>query len=123
MNVLGIRFCTVSEDARSLAAFFDRLGLPQRDMGAAGVSDPGAFTGAVFPAADSWIEIWQQGENMPAGTMLQVVVDDADAFAAHARSNGLEPQGPMDMHGERIYFLEAPAGLKLSFQSALDESR
>jgi uncharacterized protein YndB with AHSA1/START domain len=96
MNVIGIRFCSVSEDARSLAGFLDQLGLPQRDMG---VSDTETFMGAVFPANDSWIEIWQSGEGMPAGIMLQVVVDDADAFADHARSNGLSPEGPMDAHG------------------------
>ena len=117
MKVLGIRFCSVSDEARALADFLDRLGLPQRDMG---VADADTFMGAVFPAQDSWIEIWQQGDGMPAGIMLQVVVDDADAFAAHARSNGLAPQGPMDAHGERIYFLEAPTGLKVSFQSALE---
>ena len=117
MKVLGIRFCSVSEDARSLADFLDKLGLPQRDMG---IDNADTFMGAVYPADNSWIEVWQQGEGMPAGIMLQVVVDDADAFAENARSNGLAPEGPMDMHGERIYFLEAPTGLKMSFQSALD---
>ena len=75
--------------------------------------------GAVFPAADSWIEIWPEGPEMPAGIMLQIVVDDADAFAAHAKTNGLDPQGPMDAHGERIYYLKAPSGLQISFQSSL----
>ena len=119
MKVLGIRFCSVSDDARSLAEFLNKLGLPQRDMG---VGDSETFMGAVFPAEDSWIEIGQQGDGMPPGIMLQVVVDDADAFAEHARSNGLEPQGPMDAHGERIYFMEAPTGLKMSFQSAVKET-
>ena len=40
---------------------------------------------------------------MPAGIMLQVEVDDADAVAEQARSQGLNPQGPMLAHGERIY--------------------
>ncbi len=115
MKVLSIRFCQVSDKARELAGFFDKLGLPQRDMGACEGAD---FSGAIYPAGDSWIEIWQAGNEMPAGTMLQVVVDDADAFAEHARSNGLEPQGPMDAHGERIYFLQAPGGLQVAFQSA-----
>ena len=115
MKVLGIRFCTVTEEGPALAGFLDKLGLPQRDMGQ---GDSDAFMGAVFPAGDdSWVEIWQPAEGMPAGVMLQVVVDDADAFAAHARDNGLEPQGPMDAHGERIYFLQAPSGLHVSFQS------
>ena len=56
---------------------------------------------------------------MPAGIMLQIEVDDADAFAAHAKANGLEAQGPMDAHGERIYFFKAPTGLQVSFQSKL----
>ena len=118
MEVIGIRFCSVAEEAPELAAFLSKLGLPQRDMGAA---DADAFPGAVFPARDSWIEVWKNGPDMPEGIMLQVVVDDADAFAEHARSNGLEPQGPMDAHGERIYFLKAPTGLQMSFQSASKE--
>jgi len=47
------------------------------------------------------------------------VVDDAAAFAAHAKKNGLDPQGPVDAHGERIYFLQAPSGLPITFQSTL----
>ena len=116
MEVIGIRYCSVAEEAESLAAFLGALGLPQRDMG---VTESESFPGAVFPAGDSWIEVWKNGPDMPEGVMLQVVVDDADAFAEHARSNGLDPQGPMDAHGERIYFLQAPTGLQMSFQSAL----
>jgi len=56
---------------------------------------------------------------MPAGIMLQIVVDDADAWAENARKNGLEPSGPIDDHGERIYYLKAPGGLPISFQSTL----
>ena len=120
MNVLGIRFCTVSDEAPALASFLDQLGLPQRDMGQ-GSNDP--FMGAVFPAGDhSWVEMWQPAEGMPVGVMLQVIVDDADAFADNARSNGLDPQGPMDAHGERIYFLKAPSGLQMSFQSKTGEA-
>ena len=115
MKVLGIRFCTVTDEAPELAGFLDQLGLPQRDMGQA---KDGPFMGAVFPAGeDSWVEMWQPAEGMPVGVMLQVIVDDADAFAEHARSNGLDPHGPMDAHGERIYFLKAPSGLQMSFQS------
>lgn len=116
MKLLGIRYCAVSELAEELAAFLESgLGLTPRDMGA--MSD--GFSGAVFPAGDSWIELWPESEGMPAMTMLQLVVDDADAFAAHARSTGLEPKGPMDAHGERIYYLTAPNGLPMSFQSRL----
>lgn len=117
MQVLGIRFCNVSPEAEALAEFLGRgLGLPERDLGYQG----DGFGGAVFPAGESWIEIWKDGPQMPAGVMLQIVVDDADAFAAHAKDNGLEPSGPMDAHGERIYFIEAPGGLQVSFQSKLD---
>ena len=118
MEVIGIRFCSVAEEAADLAAFLSKVGLPQRDLGA---TESDSFSGAVFPAGDSWVEVWQKGPDMPEGVMLQVVVDDADAFAEHARSNGLEPHGPMDAHGERIYFLQAPTGLQMSFQSALPE--
>jgi hypothetical protein len=118
MNVLGIRFCSVSAEAESLATFLDGLGLSRMDLSAHGVSTE-PFGGAIFPAGTSWIEIWPQGPEMPAGVMLQIVVDDADAFAAHARANGLEPQGPTDAHGERIYFLQAPSRLPIAFQSKL----
>lgn len=115
MQVLGMRFCSVSPEAESQAKFLAALGLPQRSLGD-GTGE--AFAGAIFPAGTGWIELWRAGPGMPAGVMLQVVVDDADAFAAHARENGLEPQGPMDAHGERIYFLKMPGGLQMAFQSA-----
>jgi hypothetical protein len=120
MQVLGIRFCAVTPEAEALAGFLGKgLGLPEREMGDCG----DGFSGAVFPAGSSWIEIWKEGPEMPAGIMLQVVVDDADAFAEHARQSGLDPSGPVDAHGERIYFIEAPSGLQVSFQSQLSESR
>lgn len=115
MTVLGIRFCSVSEQASDLAACLDALGLPRKEDTTADA----AFTGAIFPAGSSWVEVWPAGEQMPAGIMLQIVVDDADAYAEQAKRNGLAPHGPMDAHGERIYFLQAPGGLQLSFQSAL----
>ncbi len=116
MKVLGIRFCAVAEEAEPMAQFFTKgLGLPERDLGG---SD--GFHGCVIPAGDSsWIEIWQKGEDMPVGLMLQLVVDDADAVAANARENGIEVQGPMEAHGERIYFAVAPGGLSVSFQQVL----
>jgi hypothetical protein len=118
VKVLGIRFCTVNDEAESLAHFFDSLGMP-RQMMAMPENVMDGFAGAVFPAGESWIEMWQVGPDMPAGVMLQVVVDDADAFAQHAKTNGLSPQGPVDAHGERIYYLQAPTGLQMSFQSKL----
>ncbi len=117
MNVLGIRFCAVAEEAQSMAEFFTKgLGLPERDLGGGD-----GFNGAVIPAGDSWIEIWQKAENMPVGLMLQIVVDDADAVAENARGNGIEVQGPMEAHGEKIYFAVAPGGLSVSFQEVLIE--
>lgn len=99
-----------------MAKFFDALGVPSMDLSKFGI-DPSM--GSIFTAGDSWIEVWHQGSQMPVGTMLQIVVDDADAFAAHARVNGLDPQGPTDAHGEHIYYLTAPSGLPVSFQSKL----
>lgn len=120
MKVLAIRFCTVSPEAAALAGFFGALGVPQMDLsGILPAPADGSFGGAIFTATDSWIEVWPEGPGMPPGTMLQIVVDDAEAFAAHARSNGLAPEGPMDAHGERIFFLKAPGGLSVAFQSAL----
>ena len=116
MEVLGIRFCAVAEEAQPMAEFFTKgLGLPERDLGGGE-----GFHGAVIPAGTSWIEIWQKGTDMPAGLMLQIVVDDADAVAATARDNGIEVNGPMEAHGEKIYFAVAPGGLSISFQQVVD---
>ncbi len=116
MKVLGIRYCAVTKDAEALARFLGQgLGLPEMDLG----MGAGKFSGAVFPAGESWVEIWPEGPQMPATTMLQIVVDDADAWAARARQGGLDPKGPTDAHGERIYMLTAPGGLAMSFQSKL----
>ena len=119
MKVLGMRFCKVAkkDNAQGLAEMLAKLGVAERKMEA----DGDGFQGAVFPIEhnqeNSWIEIWPAGPNMPEMTMLQIIVDDAEAFAEHARQNGLEPKGPDDAHGERIYYLEGPGGLPVSFQS------
>jgi hypothetical protein len=121
MKVLGIRFCAVDKAAQPLAEFLDSLGLERRPLesGEGGAGDE--FPGAVFPAgADSWIEMWPPSAGLPEGIMLQIVVDDADAFAEHARERGLAPQGPLESGGERIYFLRAPTGMPVSFQSVPD---
>ncbi len=119
VEVLGIRFCSVSTDAEELADFLGGgLGLPLMDWEVPTESKD--FMGAVFPAGDaSWIEVWPAGPEMPAGVVLQILVDDADAWAARARENGIEPHGPSDAHGERCYFLQAPGGLPITFQSRL----
>jgi len=121
VEVLGIRFCSVSGAAEELAAFLgEGLGLPQLEREAPDAG--GDFIGAVFPAGGaSWIELWPEGPEMPEGVMLQILVDDADAWAERARAGGLEPHGPSDAHGERCYFLEAPGGLAITLQSRLAE--
>jgi hypothetical protein len=116
MRVLSIRYCSVTPQAEELAEFFRALGMQDRLNAAP--NGAAAFAGAIFPAGDSWVEVWPQRPQMPPGVMLQIIVDDADAFAEYAASNGLTPQGPMDAHGERIYFLKGPGELQLSFQSA-----
>lgn len=80
------------------------------------------FQGAVFPAGKaSWTEIWAASEHMPETTMLHVIVDDADRYAERAKDNGITVSGPMDMHGERIYFSEAPGGLSMAVLSKLTD--
>ena len=123
MKVLGIRFCKVAkaEDAKALSALLGEngFGLTPLDLGA-----EAPFSGAVFPVDEdaksglgSWIEFWPAGEHMPEMTMLQIVVDDADAWAARAKKNGIEVKGPDDAHGERIYYLEGIGGLPIAFLS------
>ena len=90
MEVLGIRFCSVTPEAQQLASFLDSLGLSRREIHAA--SEPGSppepFAGAVFPTGSGWIEVWPEGPELPAGVLLQIVVDDATAFAALQWSQG-----------------------------------
>jgi len=117
MKVLSLRYCTITSESEALFQFFQALGLASKSD-----SDSTAQKGGIFIAGDSWIEVWPEGEGMPAGTMLQLVVDDADAFAEHAKNQGLTPQGPIEAHGEKIYFIEGPNGLPVSFQSALGDS-
>ncbi len=108
MEILGIRFCSVSDSAKADIDFFEnKLGIKNTFKSQAD------FQGGIFPTDDqsSWLECWQASEQMPKGTMLQLVVKDADLFASNAKENGLEPYGPMDAHGERIYYLKAPSGL------------
>ncbi len=121
MKPLGIRFCRVAkrDDAERLADALRGLGLDERALEAP--PDAEGFNGAIFPVAGdgegSWVEIWPAGANMPELVMLQIIVEDADAVADAARRNGLDPKGPDDAHGERIYYLEGPDGLPISFQS------
>ncbi len=123
MEVLGIRFCRVAkrENAEQLAAMLgaDGLGLPARALPES-LDAPG-FQGAVFPVEangdNSWIEVWPAGEAMPEMVMLQIIVDDADAWAARGRDNGVDIKGPDNAHGERIYYIEGPSGLPIAIVS------
>lgn len=56
---------------------------------------------------------------MPEMTMLQVIVDDADEYAEYVKSNGVEVQGPMKEHGEKMYSLTAPNGMPVTIQSSV----
>ncbi len=118
MTLKGIRFVHVAPPAEAggIAETFEALGLAPTEF-----PEAAGMPGAIFTTADqaSWAEFWHEADGMPAGTMLQLVVDDADAMADTARKNGLDPQGPLDAHGERIYFLTLPGGLPMSFQSKL----
>lgn len=123
MKVLGIRFCRVAkrENAIGLAKMLgpEGLGITERELGPLSSADD--FQGAVFPVEEnadhSWIEVWPASEQMPEMVMLQIIVDDADAWAENARKNGLDPKGPDNAHGERIYYLEGPSGLPIAFAS------
>lgn len=117
MRVLGFRFCTVSPEASHLASFLDAIGFERHPLEGGETGD--SFSGAVYAAGESWLAMWPPSEQMRPGMMLQVVVDDADAFAARAREQGLSPAGPTDAQGKRIYFLQAPTGLQISIQSRL----
>ncbi|MEO1013948.1 MAG: hypothetical protein AAFX08_02050 [Pseudomonadota bacterium] len=125
MKPLGLRFCRVArrDDAEKLANALRGLGLEERALESP--SDEDGFNGAIFPAAEgdegSWVEIWPAGPNMPELVMLQIIVEDADGVAEAARNNGLDPKGPDDAHGERIYYLEGPGGLPISFQSKIND--
>ncbi|MFT7668561.1 MAG: hypothetical protein ACI8X5_001255 [Planctomycetota bacterium] len=117
---LSIRFCAISPEANELVEFLG-LGLGLPCVAKPLSEDPEAVTGGIFHAGESRIEVWPEGEQLPAGIMLQVVVEDADAVAEHARANGLHPKGPMEASGEKIYYLMAPGGLAMTFQSKLPE--
>ena len=89
MKVLGIRFCQVAAGSEAFADFLRTgFGWQEKDIGMTGDK----FAGAVFPAGDSWVELWPAGDDSSDMTMLQLVVDDADAFAAHAREQGRSAQ-------------------------------
>ncbi|NQU48251.1 MAG: hypothetical protein HQ519_06360 [Planctomycetes bacterium] len=121
MKVLGIRFCAITPAADQLVEFLGLgLGFPCVAKNLLS-DDPDSPKGGLFPAGESRIEVWPEGEGMPPGIMLQVLVDDADEYAAIARQNGLQPRGPLLSQGEKIYSLLAPGGLAMTFQSKMPE--
>ncbi len=121
MKPLSIRFCAVSSEADALVEFLG-LGLGFPCVAKSLTSDPDSPKGGIFETeSGSSIDVWKDGAEMPAGIMLQVVVEDADAVAEHARVNGLHPKGPMLTQGEKIYYLLAPGGLAMTFQSKLPD--
>ncbi|MFD2168054.1 VOC family protein [Thalassotalea euphylliae] len=109
MTVKSIRFCHVTEQSEKFIQLLNDIGVKQKDV------DCG--NGAIFDAGESWVEIWQQNDEMPAGTMLQIIVDDINYYAQHAREHGVELQGPFEQHGEKIFFTQSPDGLPISIQS------
>ena len=120
MKPLSIRFCAITPEADQLVEFlglglgFPCVAKPLKD------DDPDSLHGGIFHAGESRVEVWPDGEGMPPGIMLQMIVDDAEEVAAHARANGLQPKGPMEANGERIYYLMAPGGLAMTFQSKVE---
>ncbi len=127
MKLLGHRISIVSESelALNMSKTFLALGLEPRSIFAKSMEESDTlkdedFSGAIFASDEiNWIEIWSEMQGVPKGMMLQLIVDDADAFAKHAKANGLDPQGPVEAHGEKIYYLFSPQGLPISFQSVI----
>jgi hypothetical protein len=122
MKPLSMKFCAVSPEADALVEFLGLgLGFPCEAKPLTSAAD--SPQGGIFETeCGSSIEVWKDGPEMPAGVMLQVVVEDADALAELARTNGLHPKGPMLTKGEKIYYLLAPGGLAMTFQSKLPDS-
>ncbi len=117
MKPLSIRLCAITPEADALVEFLGLgLGFPcvSKDLS----DDEGAPKGGVFHAENgSRVEVWPEGSGMPAGVMLQVEVEDADAVAGYARRQGLELKGPFETAEERMYYLLAPGGLAMTVQS------
>lgn len=127
MKVLAHRFCYVGEKflaldfSKTLAALGVEIGqvFTQNMLESQSLNDED-FSGAIFKIDDdAWIEVWSEMPNVPKGIMLQLVVDDADEFANNAKKNGLNPDGPVVSHGEKIYYLVPKSGLPISFQSKI----
>ena len=114
MSVKRIRFCQVNDNNDEMVKFFDALGLVRKSD-----CEPSTVSGAIFEAGDNWLEQWQSSEEMPAGLILQLEVDDADVYASNLQEQGYELYGPMEQHGEKMYFVTAPNGLQLAVLNKL----
>lgn len=111
MKPTSIRLVLVSDAFSELEDFY------VRKLGFDTEADAHGMTGAVIDAGGSRLEVWAAGPDMPAGRMLQIVVEDVDGWADQARANGAELQGPFEAHGERMYALTAPDGMPVTVQA------
>ncbi|MCA1021129.1 VOC family protein [Halobacillus litoralis] len=114
MKILGYRYVDVSDVSEAMVDFFqNKLGIENA------WEDTEEYRGGIFKAGDSWLEFWHKNECMMPVKMLQLVVDDADAFAEHAREQGVEIYGPIEEHGEKMYSTTAPDGMPVTILSSL----
>ena len=111
MDIKSIRFCEVHGNSSALRETLKTAGFSPRE---------GVAGGDVFGTlGDSWIELWDQTPDMPAGIMLQIIVEDAQAWADQARERGVEIHGPFDAHGERMFMLGNSTGMQITVQSKI----
>lgn len=114
LKLLGYRHVTVSEESEQMVDFFEnKLGL------ANSWTETDKYSGGVFKSENSWLEFWGKSEDMPEMTMLQLIVDDADEFAACIKTSGVELNGPVEERGERIYSMTAPNRMPVTIQSSI----
>lgn len=113
MKPTSIRLCQVSAEYPALKDFY------VRQLGFDPAPSDHEEEGVLIEAGGSRLELWPASDAMPAGTMLQITVDDADAWAEQARANGAELHGPFEAHGERMYALTSPDGRPVTVQSTL----
>ena len=114
MTIKGIRFCLVADEAELIAEqMMDKDGFAAENSG----GPQGNFSGAVFQAGDSRIEVWPGAEAMRPVSMLHIVVASANEWSEKARGAGARIKGPFSAHGECIYSLELPGEMVVSVQS------
>lgn len=113
MEIKGIRFCEVHSQSAPLRDILKTAGFsPRSDVSG----------GDIFPTREnSWIELWDETPGMPAGIMLQILVDDVDIWAAQAKERGLELAGPFDQHNERMFMFSTPTGFQITVQSEIPD--